>query len=322
METERSTDGQKPLLRESESLFPSADVRALTGLIRRVARRGMRVAEVGSWVGTGSTQVFLAELSKIPGLTLTCIDTWHGNANHSGMQEIDAKYDLFGSFLANIERAHAKTTVIPVRAASVAAASLIADATYDLVFIDADHSYAGASGDIKAWLPKVKPGGVLCGHDCEARPTKETRLLFEKSKSLDTIRIVGARFLDSHPGVILAVDEAFTGAASLFTEEQLPSDQMAIGPSSIWHVTVTQSRVPRFPIKARTFLSTFKFPKSDRLVPRQLPSKLVAYREIRQVSRCYGTDDAWQALGMRGYQTPGSQAECRLSFGSRRRGPT
>ena len=37
---------------------------------------------------------------------------------------------------------------------------------FDMVFIDADHSYEGCSKDIQAWLPKMKRGSVLAGHDC------------------------------------------------------------------------------------------------------------------------------------------------------------
>ena len=35
----------------------------------------------------------------------------------------------------------------------------------DFVFIDADHSYDGCHADIEAWASKVRPGGLLCGHD-------------------------------------------------------------------------------------------------------------------------------------------------------------
>ena len=48
---------------------------------------------------------------------------------------------------------------------SLQAAEIIKDETFDLVFIDADHSYGGVKEDIAAWMPKVKPGGWLGGHD-------------------------------------------------------------------------------------------------------------------------------------------------------------
>jgi hypothetical protein len=35
----------------------------------------------------------------------------------------------------------------------------------DLVFIDGDHSYNGAKGDILSWLPNIKPGGIMAVHD-------------------------------------------------------------------------------------------------------------------------------------------------------------
>ena len=41
----------------------------------------------------------------------------------------------------------------------------IEDNYLDFVYIDANHSYRGCYLDIKAWYPKVKPDGVLCGHD-------------------------------------------------------------------------------------------------------------------------------------------------------------
>lgn len=35
----------------------------------------------------------------------------------------------------------------------------------DMVFIDGDHSYEGATGDINAWMPHIKPGGIIAVHD-------------------------------------------------------------------------------------------------------------------------------------------------------------
>lgn len=48
---------------------------------------------------------------------------------------------------------------------SVDASKLYADGSLDFVFIDAEHDYANVRRDIDAWLPKVKPGGIISGHD-------------------------------------------------------------------------------------------------------------------------------------------------------------
>lgn len=39
----------------------------------------------------------------------------------------------------------------------------------DMVFIDGDHSYRGAKGDILAWLPNIKEGGTIAVHDYNKR---------------------------------------------------------------------------------------------------------------------------------------------------------
>jgi len=41
----------------------------------------------------------------------------------------------------------------------------IADHSLGFVYIDAQHRYENVRDDIKNWLPKVKKGGVIAGHD-------------------------------------------------------------------------------------------------------------------------------------------------------------
>jgi len=50
---------------------------------------------------------------------------------------------------------------------SAEAASRYPDKSIDFCFIDADHSSHGVSMDIINWLPKMKKGGVMAGHDYE-----------------------------------------------------------------------------------------------------------------------------------------------------------
>lgn len=44
-------------------------------------------------------------------------------------------------------------------------AAMFSDELFDFVFIDGNHYYDFVCADIKAWLPKVKQGGILAGHD-------------------------------------------------------------------------------------------------------------------------------------------------------------
>lgn len=39
----------------------------------------------------------------------------------------------------------------------------------NMVFVDADHSYNGCKDDILAWLPNIKPGGIMAVHDFEKK---------------------------------------------------------------------------------------------------------------------------------------------------------
>lgn len=67
----------------------------------------------------------------------------------------------------------------------------------DMVFIDGDHSYEGCKGDIEAWLPNIKPGGILAVHDY-----KKATLTYDE----DT-----CPHPRPWPGVDRAVDELLVG---------------------------------------------------------------------------------------------------------------
>ena len=69
------------------------------------------------------------------------------------------------------------------------------DGLVDMVFIDGDHSYEGCKGDILAWKPRLKPGGILAIHD------------FEKFEVFKGQPIEGAPHFKNWPGVDRAVAE-------------------------------------------------------------------------------------------------------------------
>ena len=48
---------------------------------------------------------------------------------------------------------------------SVLAAKEIEDHALDWVYLDGCHHYEGIMDDIQSWLPKIRKGGVMAGHD-------------------------------------------------------------------------------------------------------------------------------------------------------------
>lgn len=51
------------------------------------------------------------------------------------------------------------------RLTSLEAAARIPDQSLDFAYIDARHDYDSVLQDLEAWFPKVRPGGILAGHD-------------------------------------------------------------------------------------------------------------------------------------------------------------
>ena len=232
--------GSRPVFTGEWVAFALADQIALADLVRRAAHCDCRMAEIGSWLGTGSTQVFLRELEPFAGAELFCIDTWEGSSNVARHRDFVGQYDAYATFLYNVAQAQKQTNLNPIRLTSVAAAAAFSDASLDFVFIDADHSYAATKADIEAWRSKVRPGGILCGHDCELRVTAANRPILTANLASDGYELPGSVFRHVHPGTILAVDEAFGGSVRLWADTVLTSPDGAIGRSSLWWIALAQ----------------------------------------------------------------------------------
>eukprot|EP00667_Euglena_gracilis_P019843 EG_transcript_21334 len=56
-------------------------------------------------------------------------------------------------------------TVVFLRMLTTEAVKEIADKSLDYVYVDARHDYCAAKEDILNYWPKVRPGGILAGHD-------------------------------------------------------------------------------------------------------------------------------------------------------------
>lgn len=121
-------------------------VRGLQDLIRHTNLHAAVIVEVGSHIGE-SAAVFAASgrFTRI-----TCVDPWR-------------TYPAAETVFDQVAKAH--PSIRKLKAASVFAASQFEAGSLDMVYIDADHSLPAVREDILAWLPAVRAGGWLCGHD-------------------------------------------------------------------------------------------------------------------------------------------------------------
>jgi hypothetical protein len=114
---------------------------------------------VGAEVGVGDGLYAKTLLERISGLCLYGIDPWdNGGGNRRGEASYLATMTHLKGFVAS-------GAFVPVRKLSVAAAADFLDGMLDFVFIDAAHDYKNVTQDLEAWTLKVKPGGIVSGHD-------------------------------------------------------------------------------------------------------------------------------------------------------------
>jgi len=90
-------------------------------------------------------------------LKLLCIDPWAPYRANS-VEKMEATYQ------------HAKEQLAPfdatlIRKTSMDAVKDIPDESLDFVYIDAMHEFDPVILDIIHWAPKVRPGGIVSGHD-------------------------------------------------------------------------------------------------------------------------------------------------------------
>jgi hypothetical protein len=64
---------------------------------------------------------------------------------------------------------------VVLRVTSAEAAPSFRDGQLDFVYIDAQHHYEAVSEDLALWRPKVRPGGILAGHDYQDGDTGTER---------------------------------------------------------------------------------------------------------------------------------------------------
>lgn len=124
-------------------------------LYQRFSDRGFRAgAEIGVAYGDNSISL----LETLPGISLYLIDPWAGTVRS---KEFYAKVKK--KAMENLTPYSDRVIVMDEK--SEEAALHVRENDLDIAYIDGDHSYDAVMLDIVLWGRRVKPGGILAGHD-------------------------------------------------------------------------------------------------------------------------------------------------------------
>lgn len=148
----------------------------ITGLIELLKyAKPSTLVEVGS--GTGESTEIACQLVG----HVWAIDSW---------SIVDPALPLYQDETVFDRRLARFNNLTKIKAPSLEAADLFEPNTVDMVYIDAIHEYEHVREDLAAWLPKIRKGGFMSGHE----------------------------YAPWHPGVQQAVNENFGGPAKIFED--------------------------------------------------------------------------------------------------------
>lgn len=125
--------------------------------LAKAARDKTTILELGSFHGR-SARAMLDNSEA----TLWCVDSWTGIENPGPDHAVITEDDFF-TFLRNTSDLHHRMVIL--RMFTRQAAEVLDGLRFDMIFIDANHTYEAVKFDVTTFMPMVSPGGILCGHD-------------------------------------------------------------------------------------------------------------------------------------------------------------
>lgn len=130
-----------------------------------------KVLELGTY--TGQAAFVMAHTAK----HLTCVDIWDDTFEHlnndivqknvyiNNKLNLGDRDDTFGQFKNNCKEFIDSGVISFVKGRTQDIVNEFKDESFDIILIDADHSYNGVISDIRNYISKCKKDGVLVFHD-------------------------------------------------------------------------------------------------------------------------------------------------------------
>lgn len=183
------------------------EIHELHMLTESVARPDMKCVDIG--VAKGSSSATMAIVAKKNQGMVYAVDDYVAWMKHTDQWKNVRCSSVFRQNMMYLEL---DKNITSIRKRSEVAVNQFTDGSLDIVFIDASHWYPEVVKDIKNWLPKIRKGGIICGHDCQVIPTDgKVDVRPWQDVAIETTNYDQQDF-SWHIGVCLAVGDTLPGA--------------------------------------------------------------------------------------------------------------
>ena len=118
-------------------------------------------AEIG--VDKGSYSEILCKAN--PKLHLYSIDPWKASVYDAEFAAVTEKQEFFDGCYQEAKKRLAPYNCTLIRKDSISALKRFKDKSLDFVYIDGNHDFVHFTNDLHYWLKKIRPGGIISGHD-------------------------------------------------------------------------------------------------------------------------------------------------------------
>ena len=127
------------------------------------AEQESKFVEIGAWTGMSTLAMVDCIISNNKKINFFSIDHFEGSSEHQQFNPLILSGSLYQEYCKNIEPY--KKYIHTMKMSSEESCLGFEDNSLDFVYIDAGHEYEYVKKDIDIWSEKVKPGGIISGHD-------------------------------------------------------------------------------------------------------------------------------------------------------------
>lgn len=119
------------------------------------------IAEIGVYRGINFRKLISSSCIK----EAWAVDAWNIEIMRDALTVPSNRMDYYYQRMLILEMKDKRVRVLKNMSSAAAEYFATIGKQFDLIYIDADHTYDGCMKDLIAYYPLVKDGGVFCGHD-------------------------------------------------------------------------------------------------------------------------------------------------------------